>query len=444
MVLFVALLLLGQASPSTSCDTLADCRQQAQAAGAAGDYETFHDLAWRTVQKGRPNDPELMYMLARAQSLSGRPGDALVMLGRLVDMGVAVDATTDDFRRVRALKGWPDLEAKIAGRAAPVAATPVTPATPAVDKTATSASSARVAPPAAAPKTPDAAPNPPDTSPDSSPDSSEEALTFELPPFDAVGLAYDAVSRRFIVGDRAAGRLMVIDEMSHHVTNLVSAASAGFDATITAFEIDARRGDLWVASASADGRQRALHKLQLVSGRVLEEIRQPVSEDPAALTDLAIAGDGTVLALEGTTGRIVRLRPKGRAFEDVCRLDVVPARSLTLADDRVAYVSSDDGLAHVDLTTCASTPVHAGRTIDLSRLDRVRWQNGALVLMQRVADGRMRMATARLDAAGKRIARLQVLAMAEAADPRTSTIAGSDVYYLVAASRPSIRRARVK
>ena len=47
----------------------------------------FHDLAWRAVQKGKPNDPDLMLLLARAQSLSGRPGDALVMLGRIVDLG---------------------------------------------------------------------------------------------------------------------------------------------------------------------------------------------------------------------------------------------------------------------------------------------------------------------------------------------------------------------
>ena len=57
-----------------------------------------------------------MTMLARAQSLSGRPGDALVMLQRLASMGIATDAATNnDFERVRALPGWAELEAKISG-----------------------------------------------------------------------------------------------------------------------------------------------------------------------------------------------------------------------------------------------------------------------------------------------------------------------------------------
>src|SRR3954470_24986093 len=109
------------------CADVADCRAQAQAAAARGDYEAFHDFAWRAVQKGRRNDPELMYLVARAQALSGRPDDALVMLGRLADLGVPIDAATSpDFASVRQLKAWPELEAKLSGT--PVAAAPADPA----------------------------------------------------------------------------------------------------------------------------------------------------------------------------------------------------------------------------------------------------------------------------------------------------------------------------
>ena len=84
-------------------------------AAARQDYNAFHDLAWRTLQAGPKNDPALMTMLARAQSLSGRPHDALVMLQRLAAMGVATDAaTSDDFSGVRALPGWAELEASSA------------------------------------------------------------------------------------------------------------------------------------------------------------------------------------------------------------------------------------------------------------------------------------------------------------------------------------------
>src|SRR5262245_2305932 len=89
------------------CNDAQTCRELALAARSRAAYETFHDLAWRAVQTGRPNDPELMYLLARAQALSGRRRDAAIMLRRLAEAGYANDADTDDdFRRVRELPEW--------------------------------------------------------------------------------------------------------------------------------------------------------------------------------------------------------------------------------------------------------------------------------------------------------------------------------------------------
>ena len=87
-------------------------------AAGQGQYERFHDLAWRTIQTGPKSDPALMFLLARAQVLSGRPDEALKMLRRLADKGVAATAITDtDFSRVRELPGWPQVEAALAAGA---------------------------------------------------------------------------------------------------------------------------------------------------------------------------------------------------------------------------------------------------------------------------------------------------------------------------------------
>jgi hypothetical protein len=93
--LLFALVLFMQPPAAPACVDDADCRAEAQAAAARGDFETFHDLAWRTIQKGRRNDTDLMYLLARAQSLSGRLDDALVMLERIVDLGGKPDVATN-------------------------------------------------------------------------------------------------------------------------------------------------------------------------------------------------------------------------------------------------------------------------------------------------------------------------------------------------------------
>ena len=77
------------------------------------------------MQKGRPNDPESMLLVARAQSLSGRPADALVMIRRLMAMGIELSIVNgDDFRRVRALPNWPEVEAAIAAGAATASPAP--------------------------------------------------------------------------------------------------------------------------------------------------------------------------------------------------------------------------------------------------------------------------------------------------------------------------------
>ena len=126
-------------------------------------------------------------------------------------MGVVTDAaTSDDFARVRALPTWPEFEARISGMPSADAASKAP---------ATSASAPKVVPPAAKPGTAkaDAAkPEPPGPEPAPVAATTKPAaraagpLSFSAPGLDAVGLAYDAVSGRFIVGDRKDRRLLVV------------------------------------------------------------------------------------------------------------------------------------------------------------------------------------------------------------------------------------------
>jgi hypothetical protein len=384
----------------------------------AGDFELFHDLAWRAFQKGKPNDPEAMALLARAQALSGRSGDALVMLGRLTDVGVPTDAiTNDDFKFVRLLPGWPALEARLTGKPAPAA--PVAPA-----PVAPSAPLAPVAPTAVAPSPPVA---PSAAAPDS--------LSFEGGGLDPRGLAHDSVSRRFVLGDRKAGRLLVIDEVSHHLVNYVSAASAGFYEDLTGFALDARRGDLWVVSArgSSGDAVSVLHKLQLVSGRGLFEVKTPPATRPVRLVDVTVTPDGTVYALDAIDSRIFRLRPGARALEAVMRLEARQPTALTAADDRVLYVAAETGIVRVDLAARSAVPVKSPE--ELTRFESLAWHAGALLGVERVAASSL-VVRVPLDAAGTRAQPRHVLAAS--AEATVGALAGDSYYYL--ASEGVIRR----
>ena len=212
-----------QSARDFGCTDWHDCRQLALAAADRGDYETFHDLAWRAIQTGPPKDPALMFLLARAQALSGRPHDALIMLQRLAEMGVPVDvAANDEFVRTRQLPGWPEVSARFERLSHPDS--------PPLASSAAIASSPSATAPSGAPLGPDGS-------------------RFSTGAFTLGGLAYDAVSRRFLVGDRLGRKLIVVAEGANHAVDFVRAASAGFR-DIAAIEIDDRRGDLWVVSAA--------------------------------------------------------------------------------------------------------------------------------------------------------------------------------------------------
>jgi len=408
------------------CTEWHQCRELALAAADRGEYETFHDLAWRSVQTGPRNDPALMYLLARAQALSGRPHDALVMLQRLAEMGVASDAATnDDFARTRQLPGWPDLLARIEGLSHPALPPPA------------SSSTAIPAPIPAPIPTPIPAPNPapsPSPSPITSPSPpTREGSRFSTQGFTLGGLAYDAVSRRFLFGDRLGRKLLVVGEGTNHTVDFVRADSAGFG-DIAAMEIDDRRGDLWVVSAGLANGAAALHKLQLVSGRPLKSF--PIAADPEAVTpvDLAVTPAGVVVALDSAGHQLLVLRSKGTAVERAMRVDAAEPASLAAAgDEGIVYVAYRDGVSRVDLRARTATKVAAPKSVSLAHLERIRWRRQALIAIRVDADGTRRIVRLTLSASGRAVTKATKIdsPVLPVGGQTWVTISGDELVYLV-------------
>ena len=218
--------------PPPECGPWQQCRQFALDAAAREDYETFHNLAWRAVQQTGPlNDADLMYLLARAQSLSGRPANAPVMLQRLARMDNIPDARpttsaacgrcqvgerptslrsqpirpTGRLRRsaVRILSRTRNPRPANQNRRQPNRRKPRGPSKP-VER-APAAAAATLPRDPASPR--GKAPPPVDPCASRLPNRCALPLGPSLRP----GSWYDAVSRRFIVGDWHARKLAVID-----------------------------------------------------------------------------------------------------------------------------------------------------------------------------------------------------------------------------------------
>ncbi len=422
-----------------NCADWQECRQRTTEALARGEYEVAHDLAWRAVQKGPKRNNELLYLLARAQCLSGRAHDALIMLDRVADSGVAASAATDeDFRRTRELPGWAAVADKLAGRSASASSPPGPSASPSATTPST--------PPPAATSTP-AAPVPPatPTSADPSPPAPapkpgvvEEAARFMTRRFAAGGLAYDAVSRRFLFGDRDGRKLITAGDGFDHAVDFVRSESAGFH-QVMSIEIDVRRGDLWVASANQEGSVGALHKVQLISGRPLKTFDGP-SEVPIKPVDLAVTAEGTIFVLDAMGGHVLELKPRAERMESLAQVKGEALTSIALGRAAgVAYVSHAGGISRVDLSSRRVTRVTAPKGVELGGFERIRSYRDGLIGIVKAADGSRSVVRLQLNAAGRHVTAATVVSTdVPAGDgPVFATISGDQLSYLVSTGGPS-------
>ena len=452
-------------SPQTECQDWQECRQQALDAAARHEYERFHDLAWRTVQKGPPRSPELMFLLARAQSLSGRPHDALVMLDRLAAAGfMTTAATSPDFERVRSLPEWAGIRSQLALAWVRIDQLPTASGHPQSRSRGTglpsstfgqrvgvsTAPAAPVAPPA--PVAPDAlGVSVSNTPPIPPPLSVEEVLRLPSGSMTPAGLAHDGVSGRYVLADRTHRKLVIVDERAHHLVDLVDAASAGFN-DITALVIDARRGDLWVVSGSeADGEHAAasvLHRVQLISGRPLASWPLPKSFGPARFADVDVGDGDTVFVLDEIGRRIFPVSPRTGRFGTPLRVPFEGLTSLAIAGNRDAYVAHAAGIARVSLTGGPAVAVRSAPGVELKGFERVRWDSGRLVGIQKLTDGSHTPVRLRLTAAGTRVIAADIIETPSPIDDPTTVAISGDSFYFVTREAPggdlAIHRARLQ
>jgi hypothetical protein len=260
---------------------------------------------------------------------------------------------------------------------------------------------------------------------------SEEVSRFSAEPFVPSGLGYDAVSRRFLFGDTGGRRVIVVGERVNTAVDLVRAASAQFQ-DVTALEIDAKRGDLWVASTAADGSVGAIHRLQLVSGRPIALVRSPEKFPTVRLIDVAVAANGTILVLDGVAPQVFRLRSGMATLDELIALDVAAPTSIAAAgDDRTAFVAHRDGIVRLDLQLRNAAPVTAPVGITLGGFERIRWHRGALIGVQTLPDGSRHVVRLQLSPGGA-VTDATVIgnALGRDAGPAFVTISDDDVYYL--------------
>jgi hypothetical protein len=250
--------LLAAAGAQEKAPDAAEFARRAVEAYKARQYGAYLENI-RRANELRPHHPRLMYNLASALALNGKPAEAVAMLGRVAAMGLVYPAAKDDdFAAIRQTVPFRAVLDRFAANAAPV-------------------------------------------------HRGEVALTVPLRGLIMEGVAFDPVEKAFYASSVRERRIVRVGASGE-----VKDFAAGRDDLWSALgiRVDARRRLLWVATAAMaqtrgldpkDVGRSALLAFDLASGKLARSYQLSGAPNGHALGDLAIGPDGSVFATDSRT-----------------------------------------------------------------------------------------------------------------------------------------------
>jgi len=209
----------------------------------------------------------------------------------------------------------------------------------------------------------------------------------------ATAVLKDPKRDRFLVGSARRGLIYAVMP-PNRVSILADAQHTDGLWSVMDLALDSQRDVLWVASAAIPfylgyGRDNvghtALLKLDANTGKLLQRYNIPAIGKSHRLSNLALAGDGSVFATDQSAPGVYRLAPGRDTLERIFEDDrLTSLRGLALGkDDKVLYIADQAaGLIALDLPTGQPKIVAAKDTTNLGAIESLRYYDGALIGLQ--------------------------------------------------------------
>src|SRR3954471_7494246 len=381
--------LLGIALLAAACarepEDLAGLARAGREALKRGEVQRAAALLDRAVVLA-PEDPNLLYLCARAESLAGDRDLALQHLARTVDLGFGDGAMQEPaFRALAPLPGLQVLIRRIAQRGRPI-------------------------------------------------DPSRPAFVL---PSDLIpeGMAWDAAGRAFYVGSLLRHKIVRIgpDGLAR---DFVPSGAGGLG-EVLGMKVDATRRELVAAAMGLGPRRRGsgLFRFDLATGRPTGSVVLDGHDRLHLWNDLAFLPDGGLVVTDSEEGTVYRVR-NGRAERLLAPGTLLyPNGIAATPDGRRAFVAHGEGIAVLDLATRRLTPLPHPDGIALLGIDGLYLDlqpgGGRLIGVQNDTDP-IRLIALPLDPTLTRVTGLTILAARSSnlPSPTTGALVEGDFYYM--------------
>jgi hypothetical protein len=289
-----------------------------------------------------PDEPEILYALAKAEALAGDSAAALKHLSRVVAMGYGVGAETDPaFASLISRDEFRALAPAIAENARPVT-------------------------------------------------HSAPAYTVTEADLIPEGIAWDPGTRSLFLGSLSKHKIIVVSP-DGKVRDFVPSGRDGLP-LVLGLKVDRDRtpGSLWACTSEGDpaegesaSRRSFLFRFDLESGKTLQKISSPPG-GRHLFNDLAIARNGDVFLTDSEEGSFYRLPAGTESLDRLVPADtLVYPNGIALSDDgRLLYVAHAGGILLWEVTKRRSFPLAAPDGVALAGIDGLSFWRGALIGVQ--------------------------------------------------------------
>lgn len=391
LLLASVLALVARAEPASRAE-LRRHYEQAADAHRAGDYERFLAES-RIVQGLAPRSLRAAYNVACGHALLGQEKEALAILERLARMGVAFDlAKDDDFARIKASPGFPDVVKHMA------------------------ALDARLG-------------------------TSSVAFTIAEKDLLPEGVAHDPKTGAFFVSSVRKRKIVRIGA-DGKASDFVPEGEDGLLSTL-ALAVDPARRALWASTdrlpqtrglGKAEEGRSAVVEFDVDSGRRRRAIGPPGSFPGARFADLTVGPGGELWVADPWSGRLYVLRSGEASFRVFLEPGTLDSpQGLAFSPDGRWLFAADytQGVVRIDPKTAAASLLDIPPDAAVTGIDGLVWAGGALVGIQNGLEPH-RVARLALDAGLDRITEVVVLERRNPHfdEPTLGVVVAGDLYYV--------------